>query len=79
MSNTAVVTGKAVNRGNGKGMQVPFTLNFEGKKKQILFLRMSWARLTSNDKQQVNSRLHAIISVDQEELSKLFVYHHTNI
>ena len=53
MSNTAVVTGKAVNQGNGKGMQVPCTLNFETKKKQIFFLRMSWARLTSNDKQQI--------------------------
>ena len=36
MSNTAIVTGKAVNWGDGKGMQVPCTLNFEGKKKNIV-------------------------------------------
>ena len=36
---TAVVTGKAVNRGDGEGMQVPCTLNFEGKKKHIIVLK----------------------------------------
>ena len=27
---TVVVTGKAINRGDGEGMQVPCTLNFKG-------------------------------------------------
>jgi len=35
---TAVVTGKAVNPGDGEGMQLPCTLNFEGRR-NILFLR----------------------------------------
>ena len=32
---TVVVTGKAVNRGDGKGMQVPCTLHSKGHKKSI--------------------------------------------
>ena len=32
---TAVVTGKAINRGDGEGMQVPCTLNFKGHRKWI--------------------------------------------
>jgi len=35
---TAGVTGKAVNSGAGEGIQLPCTLNFEGRRK-ILFLR----------------------------------------
>ena len=48
---TAVVTGKAVNRGDGEGMSVPCTLKFEGQKKHISIL-MSWARTTSNENEQ---------------------------
>ena len=47
-------------------MQVPCTLNFEGKEKHISI--MNWARLTSNDKQTIDSRLRAIISLRREEL-----------
>ena len=32
---TVVVTGKAINRGDGEGMQVPCTLNFKGQKELI--------------------------------------------
>ena len=36
---TAIVKGKAVNLGDGKGMQVPCTLHFKGTKKFIDVLR----------------------------------------
>ena len=36
---TVVVTGKAINRGNGEGMQVPCTLNFKGHRKWIDILK----------------------------------------
>lgn len=36
---TAVVTEKAVNQGDGEGMRVPRTFNFEGKKKHIIVLK----------------------------------------
>ena len=32
---TVVATGKAINRGDGEGMQVPCTLNFKGHRKWI--------------------------------------------
>ena len=41
-----------------------------------LISRVNWAKLTSNDKQQIDSGLRAIISLRREELSKLFVYGH---
>ena len=68
---TAVVTGEAVNRGDGEGMR--------GRRNILLFSRMNWERLTSNDKQQIDSRLRAIVSLRLEEGSKLFVYGHTNV
>ena len=34
-----VVTGKAINRGDGEGMQVPCTLNFKGHRKWIDILK----------------------------------------
>ena len=40
----------------------------------LLFSRMSRVTLTSNDKQQIDFRLRAIISLSQEEMSKLFNY-----
>ena len=36
---TVVVTGKAINRGDGEGMQVPCTLNFKGHRKWIDILK----------------------------------------
>ena len=33
---TVVVTGKAVNRGDGEGMQVPCTLHFKGARRFII-------------------------------------------
>lgn len=36
---TVVVTGKAVNRGDGEGMQVPCTLHFKGAKRFIDILK----------------------------------------
>jgi len=36
---TVVVTGKAINRGDGEGMHVPCTLNFKGHRKWIDILR----------------------------------------
>jgi len=54
-------------------------LNFKGKKKHIVLKN----ELSKIDKYDNNRSIpdygHAIISVDQEELSKLFVYRHTNI
>ena len=44
-----------------------------------LISRVNWAKLTSDDKQQIDSRLRAIISLRREELSKLFVYGHTKV
>ena len=38
--------------------------------KMLLFSRMNCARLTSNDKQQIDPKLGASISVGWEELSK---------
>ena len=43
----------------------------------LLFSRTNCARLTSNDKQQIDPKLGASISVRWEELSKLFVYGQT--
>ena len=43
----------------------------------LLFSRMNCARLTSNDKQQIDPKLGASISVRWEELSKLFGYGQT--
>ena len=45
----------------------------------LLISRVNWAKLTSDDKQQIDSRLRAIISLRREELSKLFVYGHTKV
>ena len=45
----------------------------------LLISRVNWAKLTSDDKQQIDSRLRAIISLSREELSKLFVYGHTKV
>ena len=36
---TVVVTGKAINHGDGEGMQVPCTLNFKGHRKWIDILK----------------------------------------
>ena len=36
---TVVVTGKAINRGDGEGMQVPCTLDFKGHRKWIDILK----------------------------------------
>ena len=36
---TVVVTGKAINRGDGEGMQVPCTLNLKGHRKWIDILK----------------------------------------
>ena len=36
---TVVVTGKAINFGDGEGMQVPCTLNFKGHRKWIDILK----------------------------------------
>ena len=40
----------------------------------LLLSRMNRVTLTSNDKQQIDFRLRAIISLSQEEMSKLFNY-----
>ena len=45
----------------------------------LLLSRMNWAKLASNDKQQIDSRLRAIISLCREELSKLYFYGHPNV
>ena len=71
----ALVTGKAVNRG-GKCL-AHWVLR--GRRNMLLLSRMNWALLTSNDKQQTDSSLRAIISLSWEELLKLFVYRHTNL
>ena len=44
-----------------------------------LISRVNWVKLTSDDKQQIDSRLRAIISLRWEELSELFVYGHTKV
>ena len=45
----------------------------------LLLSRMNWAKLTSNNKQQIDSRLRAIIPFCREELSKLYFYVHPNV
>ena len=50
-----------------------------GRRNMSLISRVNWAKLTSDDKQQIDSRLRAIISLRREELSKLFVYGHTKV
>ena len=45
----------------------------------LLISRVNWAKLTSDDKQQIDSRLRAIISLRRVELSKLFVYGHKKV
>ena len=45
----------------------------------LLLSRMNWAKLTSNEKQQIDSRLRAIIPLCREELSKLYFYVHPNV
>ena len=51
-------------------MQVPHTLNFEGEKKHIIVLKNELGKI---------DKLRAIISLRREELTKPFVYGHTNV
>ena len=50
-----------------------------GRRNMSLISRVNWVKLTSDDKQQIDSRLRAIISLRREELSKPFVYGHTKV